>query len=153
MSKTTFVGEGNVGKFELKHVPVKGESKTVLNMSVRFNVDRMQPDGSWEDTGGFWTEVELWGKRAENVNSQLIIGARVFVGGELSDASFPSSEDPNMLVPATKLVAEFVAFSPLGIEKIIYKPRKGKQQIPAPQSDGQLPPGPPPEAYENDYPM
>ena len=149
----SFLSEGNVGKFELKHVPVKGETKTVLNMSVRFNVDRLQSDGSWQDTGGFWAEVELWGKRAEAVSSLLIIGARVWVGGQLSDASFPSSDDPEVLVPAMKLVADFVAFSPLGIENISYKPRKGKQQpAPAgqPVDQGHLPPGPPPEAYDDD---
>ena len=153
MSLTFFVGEGNVGKFELKHLPIGGEKKTVLNASVRFNVDRQQEDGSWEDKGGFWAEVEYWGKRAELVSNLLQIGSRIFAGGQLSDASFPSKEDPYLLVPAQKLVADFMAFSPIGIEKITYKPRKGKQQEQAQAQGGHLPPGPPPDAYEDDIPV
>ena len=155
MSMTNFVGEGNVGKVEFKRLPISGEQKPVLNLSVRCNVDRKQQDGSWEDTGGFWVEVEYWGKRAELAQSLVQIGTRVIVGGQLSDASFPSKDDPNLLIPAWKLVADFVALSPIGIESVVYKARKGKQQpAPAgqPADQGHLPPGPPPEAYDDDIP-
>lgn len=155
MSMTSFVGEGNIGSLEFKRVPVSGEPKPVLNFSMRCNVDRKQQDGSWEDTGGFWVDVEYWGKRAEMMFPLLQIGTRVVAGGQLSDASFPSKDDPDLLIPAWKLVADFVALSPIGIESVVYKARKGKQQPAAtgqPADQGHLPPAPPPEAYDDDIP-
>lgn len=128
MARNSFLGEGNIGKMELRKVAVGDEHKPVLNLSVRFNVDRKQADGSWQDSGGFWTDVEYWGKRAEIANALLQVGARVVVGGELSDASFPSSEDPNVLIPALKVRAEFIALSPIGIETVVFKPKKNRSE-------------------------
>lgn len=80
----TFIGRGNLGAApELKHVEVDGESRSVASLRVYF--DRLVPDGAdgFEDRGGFWLDVSLWGARAEAAVKVLTKGARVSVIGTL----------------------------------------------------------------------
>src|SRR5690625_7863856 len=104
MSMSNFVGEGNIGKMELRTVPLSdGESKPVLNLSVRVNVDRpVQGDNgqrSWEDRGGRWFLVEYWGKRAQMADAVLHVGSRVIIGCELAREQLLSRNIPCERVP------------------------------------------------------
>lgn len=151
MSMSNFVGEGNIGKMELRTVPLSdGESKPVLNLSVRVNVDRpVQGENgqrSWEDRGGRWFLVEYWGKRAQMAEAVLQVGARVVFGGELSQEQFPSRQDPSQSVQVDKIRADFIAIAPICVDSVQYRSKRtkaaqitpdtpqGTEQSPAPES-------------------
>ncbi|MGH8625351.1 MAG: single-stranded DNA-binding protein [Gammaproteobacteria bacterium] len=79
-----FIGRGNLGANpDLKQITVEGEPRTVTELRVYF--DRQVPDGNggFEDRGGFWLPVHLWGPRGESVAKLLPKGARVRVEGTL----------------------------------------------------------------------
>lgn len=157
MSMSNFVGEGNIGKMELRTVPLSdGESKPVLNLSVRVNVDRpVQGDNgqrSWEDRGGRWFLVEYWGKRAQMAEAVLQVGVRVIFGGELSQEQFPSRQDPSQSVQVDKIRADFIAISPICVDSVQYRSKRSKaaqsapdaEQSPAPSDD---------DSYDDDIPF
>ncbi len=127
-----FAGEGNLGSAPtLSYVPIKNgtEQKAVLKFSARFNVDKLnQATGEYEDSGGFWGKVEIWGKRAEIFNEHLIKGARVYVAGSQSQETYVATKGAYKGQERTVIVitADVVAIVPLGIEKIIYAERKGQ---------------------------
>lgn len=126
-----FAGEGNLGSAPtLSYVPIKNgtEQKPVLKFSVRFNVDKLnQQTNQYEDSGGFWGKVEIWGRRAEIFNDHLVKGARVYVAGSQSQETFTATKGVHAGQERTVTVisADVVAIVPLGIEKIIYSERKG----------------------------
>lgn len=78
-----FYGSGNLGNPpELRTVEVNGEPRQVASLRVYF--DRQVPNGDdFEDRGGFWLNVSLWGERAEQAVKLLTKGARVTVSGTL----------------------------------------------------------------------
>lgn len=82
--KGTFVREGNVGQApELKKIPsnVEGQDEVSLcSFSVRFD-NQVKVDDGYEDKGGFWMDVDIWGKPAENLHRVLKQGLRVLVVG------------------------------------------------------------------------
>lgn len=129
MSLSNFVGEGNIGRMELRRVPVgNGEQKPVLNLSVRVNVDRPvdseSGERSWEDRGGRWFIVEYWGKRAQMAETALQVGARIIFGGELSRDEFPSRDNPEQMILVDKVRADWISISPICIESVQYKSKK-----------------------------
>lgn len=84
MMTNRFQGTGNLAAAPtLKAIEVNGERRTCAELRVYF--DRPLPDGTggFEDKGGFWLNVTLWGKRAEQAARVLAKGARVFVEGDL----------------------------------------------------------------------
>ncbi|UUA74225.1 single-stranded DNA-binding protein [Cellvibrio sp. QJXJ] len=127
-----FAGEGNLGSAPtLSYVPIKNgtEQKAVLKFSARFNVDKLnQATGEYEDSGGFWGKVEIWGKRAEIFNDHLVKGCRVYVAGSMSQETYTATKGVHAGQEQTANVisADVVAIVPLGIEKIIYAERKGQ---------------------------
>lgn len=89
----SFSGRGNLGAAPtLRHHDNGTETVAVANLRVFF--DRPKPDGNgnFEDRGGFWMNVSLWGTRAEAVARLLPKGARVHVEGELFQSSWTDRE-------------------------------------------------------------
>lgn len=88
--RNLFISEGNIGSDPvLKTISVSGEDKKVLEMNVRFSYERLnKKTGEYEDQGGFWARVALWGRRAENAYPLLKKGMRVLVVGEQSQHTF-----------------------------------------------------------------
>jgi single-strand DNA-binding protein len=130
MSMSNFVGEGNIGRMELRRVPLRDEEqKPVLNLSVRVNVDKPVGEGdqrTWEDKGGRWILVEYWGKRAQMAETALQVGARVIFGGELSRDQFPSRDNPEQMISVDKVRADWIAISPICIESVQYRTKKAR---------------------------
>ena len=139
MALSIFAHEGNVGSFEHKTVPVKGEEKSVLNISFRADVKSRGESGDWDKDQGFWVDVEYWGKRAKPVADLLKVGARIVVIGEQRMESFPSNDPntPGQEIHRLKVRADSISFSSTGIESIQYKPKAG----PSGSQSGALPQG------------
>lgn len=127
-----FIGEGNLGNNPtLKYVPLKNgtEQKPVLSFDAKFNVQRLNKStGAYEDTGGFWATVEFWGKRAELYNKILKQGCRVIVAGEKSQDSFIATkgERVGQSITTNTITASFLGLSLLGVESVVFEPRKAK---------------------------
>ena len=88
-----FYGRGNLGSApSLKHVEVDGKSRPVASLRVYF--DRSLPDGEggFQDRGGFWLTVSLWGPKAETAAKVLTKGARVSVWGTLVEHAWKDKE-------------------------------------------------------------
>ena len=88
-----FSGRGNLGAAPtLRHAERGGESTPVTNLRIFF--DRPKPDGNggFEDKGGFWLDVAVWGPRAEQAARLLPKGARVHVEGELFESTWSDRE-------------------------------------------------------------
>ncbi len=102
-----FSGEGNLGLDpELKHLDDKDDEQSVCNMRIYF--DKPVPTGDgFEDKGGFWMNVEIWGKRAIKCGELLKKGHRVAVDGSFIEKSWKdkeSGEDRSGLVVRAKRV-------------------------------------------------
>ncbi len=79
-----FEGRGNLGAEPLlKHVDIHGEDRPVAEMRIYFDRRIPDGDGGFDDKGGFWLTVNLWGERAVHVAELLPKGARVHVIGTL----------------------------------------------------------------------
>lgn len=108
-----FTSEGNIGQEPvLKKQPIDGEMRHVLELNVKFNFDRLnKTTGEYEDRGGFWSKVTLWGKRAENVFPLLKTGMRVLVVGEISQHNYiaEAGDRAGQLITATDINAHHLA--------------------------------------------
>ena len=90
---TRFSGEGNLGQHpELQYVndPNNPDVKqTVVNLRVYFDnsVPVSNADGTteFEDKGGFWLDVNVWGARAVKCAELLRKGARLSAEGVLQN--------------------------------------------------------------------
>ena len=61
-----FTGTGNIGQAPaLRTVKVGSEDRSVADLRIFFDRSIPQDDGSFEDGGGFWLTVTVWGSRAE----------------------------------------------------------------------------------------
>ncbi|MBT7209425.1 MAG: single-stranded DNA-binding protein [Gammaproteobacteria bacterium] len=80
-----FNGEGNLGITpELKRLEKDNDDQAVCNLRIYF--DRPVPkqdDEGFEDKGGFWMNVEIWGKRGIRCYEMLAKGNRVTVDGSI----------------------------------------------------------------------
>lgn len=118
-----FYSEGNAGSnFELKTIPGQdGNEYRVLNFSLRCPVES-KTDNGYEDTGGFWVNIEYWGARAEMTHKLLKKGVRLVVVGTMSTDSFVASKGEHVgeTITVTRVKADNISFSPLGIENIAY---------------------------------
>ncbi|HEY0920549.1 MAG TPA: hypothetical protein VGD93_15150, partial [Devosia sp.] len=76
-----FRGKGNLGDTPiLKHVPINGVDEVVAEMRVFFDDYAYdQANGEYQQVGGFWMSVSLWGQRGEDAARVLRRGARVQV--------------------------------------------------------------------------
>jgi len=130
-----FCQEGNLGK-DPDIVDImsdsKDKSKTIkkLKLSVRFPVNKATGNGEYEDTKGFWCAVEMWGRSAEKLHGLLKKGARVLVVGSMEDNSFVASkgEREGQLISGMLVNAQYIALSPLSIDKVFYSSEKPKSE-------------------------
>lgn len=81
---TRFQGRGNLGAAPvLRQVEQDGETVSVATLRVYFDRQVPKGEGQFEDRGGVWLDVSLWGTRAENAARLLSKGTRLAVSGTL----------------------------------------------------------------------
>lgn len=87
-----FSGRGNLGADPELRYTAGEDSEPVCSLRVFF--DRPKPDrnGGFDDKGGFWLDVSLWGTRGEAAAQLLKKGARVSVSGELYEEVWKDKE-------------------------------------------------------------
>jgi single-strand DNA-binding protein len=87
-----FSGRGNLGADPELRYTAGEDSEPVCSLRVFF--DRPKPDGNggFDDKGGFWLDVSLWGTRGEAAAQLLKKGARVSVSGELYEDAWQDNE-------------------------------------------------------------
>ncbi len=79
-----FEGRGNLGTDPiLKQVNIDGEKRPLAEMRIYFDRSIPDGDGGFDDKGGFWLTINLWGERAAHLAELLPKGARVHVFGTL----------------------------------------------------------------------
>lgn len=128
-----FISEGNLGGTPtLKYVPVNGgqEQRAVLECDVKFNVQRRDKQtGEYQDEGGFWRRVAVWGKRAEICNDLLVKGCRVIVVGEEAQQTFTGTrrEREGQQMTVGTITASFIGLSVLGIDSVEYSQRRSDE--------------------------
>jgi single-strand DNA-binding protein len=118
-----FTGFGNVGTAPtLRRVPVDGEQRPVTDLRVYF--DRRVPKGEdeFEEAGGFWLTVSVWGARAETAARLIEKGARLYAEGYLRQVSWKDRES-GAERSELRLTAETIAIDPLCVEALVYRRR------------------------------
>lgn len=91
---TYFTGEGNVGSDpEVKMFPPNGNQppRGVMRLNVRFD-NPVSTDSGFIDKGGFWANVELWGRDAEEWARLYQKGMRVMVSGRMVHEEWQDKE-------------------------------------------------------------
>jgi len=80
---TAVVWEGNIGSAPEYRKIQKGnnEPRHLLRLNVYFDRSIRLADGSYEDRGGFWANVEWWHQDAESYSNLFAKGMRVLVDG------------------------------------------------------------------------
>ena len=115
---TAVVWEGNIGSApDYKRFQKDNQDpRHLLRLNVFFDNNIRLADGTYEDRGGFWANVELWHRDAESYSRLYQKGMRVLVEGR---AVLDTWKDTNgQEQAAMKVVANRVAFLPLRIESI-----------------------------------
>ena len=89
-----FYGEGNLGNDpELKQLEEDNGDKAVCNLRVYFDKPVPTADNSgFEDKGGFWMNVEIWGKRGIACADLLSKGNRVTIEGSIIGKEWTDKE-------------------------------------------------------------
>lgn len=117
-----FQGVGNLGSVPtLSSVDVSGEKRQVANFRVYF--DRQVSNGGegYQDKGGFWMTVDVWGFRAEEALRLLKKGSRAFFDGTLREDSW--NDESGEVRTSLRLTADYFAIDSLCIDSIQYKAR------------------------------
>lgn len=79
-----FFGEGNLGADpELRQKEGEEDDKAVCNLRIFFDKPVPLEEGGFEDKGGYWMDVEIWGKRGIACSDLLHKGNRVTVEGSI----------------------------------------------------------------------
>ncbi|MCC5902689.1 MAG: single-stranded DNA-binding protein [Halomonas sp.] len=136
---TRFFGEGNIGSDPaLKMFLGNGNQapRGVLRLNVRF--DNLVPtDNGMVDRGGFWANVEIWGRHVEQWASLYQRGQRVLVSGRMVDGSWEKDGVPQ---PSFKVIGDRVGILPFRVSQVIMEARPNQeQQTPPVQNEGQVP--------------
>ena len=109
---TAVVWEGNIGSApEYKRFQKDNQdARHLLRLNVYFDNSIRLQDGSYEDRGGFWANVELWHRDAESYSRLYQKGMRVLIDGR---AVLDSWKDGNGVEQAAmKVQANRIAFLP-----------------------------------------
>jgi single-strand DNA-binding protein len=119
-----FAGFGNVGAAPtLRQVTAGGELRAVAEMRVYFDRRVPKGGGAYEDQGGFWLTVSVWGARAEAAAHRLQKGARVQVVGTLRQETWKDTKTQAER-SELRLSADSVTIDLGCVESISYKPRR-----------------------------
>jgi single-strand DNA-binding protein len=120
-----FSGFGNVGTAPtLRRVPVGGEQRPVADLRVYFDRRVPKGEGQFEDEGGFWLTVSVWGARAETVTRLIEKGVRIYVEGTLRQESW-QDKDTGADRSELRLTADAIALDLLCVESVQYRKRSG----------------------------
>ncbi len=88
-----FFDEGNLGTDpEIKFLEEGSDDKVVCNLRIYFDRPVPNDDNGFDDKGGFWMSVEIWGKRAIRCHELLKKGHRVSVEGSIIGKSWIDSD-------------------------------------------------------------
>jgi single-strand DNA-binding protein len=120
-----FRGTGNVGDVPaLKTVMVGDEERKVVELRVFFDDYRPDGIGGFEQTGGFWLDVSVWGeRRAAEVAQHVRKGTRVHVMGRLVESRWIVKETGEER-RALQLNADDLLLSLTRLAEVEYKPRR-----------------------------
>lgn len=148
---TAVVWEGNIGSApEYKRFQKDNQDpRHLLRLNVYFDNSIRLQDGSYEDRGGFWANVELWHRDAESYSRLYQKGMRVLVEGR---AVLDNWKDGNGIEQAAmKVQANRVGFLPQRIESITMGQGTGQPQS-RPVANGQSrTPTPTPASMSEDF--
>lgn len=122
-----FFGRGNLGQDpELREVETGDGKRQVVTLRVYFDRPVPDGDGGFEDRGGFWMDVTVWGARAEQAARVLRKGARVAVAGRLVQRAWTDREGHSRT--SLEVVADSVDLDIARIEQVAWRERAGKEQ-------------------------
>ncbi len=118
-----FKGTGNIGQTPaLRAVKVNGEDRSVMDLRVYFDRRIPMKDGSYDDDGGFWLTVSVWGSRADNAFKLLTKGMRIEVTGPLRLETW---ENDNEVRTEFRLTADKITIDPICLDSVIVRKRTG----------------------------
>ena len=118
-----FKGTGNIGQTPaLRAVKVNGEDRSVMDLRVYFDRRIPMKDGSYDDDGGFWLTVSVWGSRADNAFKLLTKGMRIDVTGPLRLETW---ENDNEVRTEFRLTADKITIDPICLDSVIVRKRTG----------------------------
>lgn len=118
-----FRGTGNIGQAPaLRTVKVNGEDRSVVDLRVYFDRRIPMKDGSYDDDGGFWLTVSVWGSRADNAFKLLSKGMRIEVIGPLRLETW---ENDNEVRTEFRLTADKITIDPICLDSVILRKRTG----------------------------
>lgn len=151
---TAVVWEGNIGSApEYKRFQKDNQDpRHLLRLNVYFDNSIRLQDGSYEDRGGFWANVELWHRDAESYSGLYQKGMRVLIDGR---AVLDTWKDGNGEEHAAiKVQANRIAFLPQRIESITMGQGTGQSQA-RPATTGSAAaraPSPTGDGFDDDIP-
>ena len=120
-----FRGTGNIAVAPtLKTVSVAGEARKVSELRVFFDDYKHDGQGHFEQRGGFWLDVSVWGDTlAESVAQHLKKGARVHVTGRLSESKW-NAQDSGEERRAMQLNADHVFLSLARVDEVRFRAKR-----------------------------
>ena len=123
-----FRGTGNIGQAPtLRTVKVHGEDRSVVDLRVYFDRRIPMKDGSYDDDGGFWLTVSVWGSRADNAFKLFSKGMRIEVIGALRLETW---ENDNEVRTEFRLTADKISIDPICLDSVILRKRTGTADEP-----------------------
>lgn len=128
---TIFSGKGNLAASpNLKHVQGKNGDFTVAEMRVYFGRHkRNEQTGEFDQVGGFWLPVSIYGNKAEAVAQHLRKGARVQVTGELKE--YTGKDENGVEHELFQVDAEDVSLVLSRVSSVTFAQREERQPEPA----------------------
>jgi single-strand DNA-binding protein len=118
-----FTGTGNIGTAPtVRHVPSNGEQRAVAEMRVYFDRRVPKRDGGFEDKGGFWLTVAVWGTLAEQAAATLQKGARIQVAGSLRQETW-NDKNTGAERSELRLTADTLSIDLFCVESVAFKKR------------------------------
>ncbi len=126
-----FSGKGNLADAPtLKAVRINGEDRKVAEMRIFFDEYSRNADGDFEQDGGMWLGVSIWGQRAEAAARLLRRGARVSVEGQLKQFLY-AVDGADEKVPGFQVLADDILLSMSRIESVNYTPKRQSEETAA----------------------
>ena len=123
-----FRGTGNIGQAPtLRTVKVHGEDRSVVDLRVYFDRRIPMKDGSYDDDGGFWLTVSVWGSRADNAFKLFSKGMRIEVVGALRLETW---ENDNEVRTEFRLTADKISIDPICLDSVNLRKRTGTADEP-----------------------
>lgn len=120
-----FQGSGNIGQAPvLRTVKVNGENRSVADLRVYFDRSIPLDDGTYEDGGGFWLTVSVWGHRADSAVKLLCKGMRIHVTGSLRLDSWEN--DAGEAKNEFRLTADKISIDPVCLDSVQLRKRNGQ---------------------------